>query len=184
MSAGGNSCHGKASVSDVVVQEVGYNRRVLSDVWFLRMLIRKAIPQDHQAVSCLAYRSKAYWAYTESFLQACKADLTVSAQFIERNPVYVLEHEGQLLAFYAFNLGEEKLDALFIDPDSIGQGLGRLLWADLLKKARDLGLVQFTLDADPNAEGFYLKMGAYTIGKTPSSIDPERYLPLLRVLVP
>ena len=39
-------------------------------------------------------------------------------------------------------------------------------------------------DADPNAEGFYLKMGAYTIGKTPSSIDPERYLPLLRVLVP
>jgi len=37
------------------------------------------------------------------------------------------------------------------------------------------------IDADPNAEGFYLKMGAERVGESPSGSIPGRMLPLLQV---
>jgi hypothetical protein len=37
------------------------------------------------------------------------------------------------------------------------------------------------LDADPNAVGFYERMGAEVVGETPSRIMPDRTLPRMRV---
>ncbi|MGG4774628.1 N-acetyltransferase family protein [Paenalcaligenes sp. Me52] len=148
------------------------------------MKIRAAIPQDSDAISLLAYESKAHWNYSEAFLQACKADLTVSAEFIKKNPVYVVEDNCELLAFYGFCVREQKLDTLFIRPTYIGHGLGKLLWAHILETAKHQGMIEFTLDADPHAEGFYQKMGATTIGRIASSVDPQRLLPLMKVIVP
>ena len=36
----------------------------------------------------------------------------------------------------------------------------------------------FTIDSDPNAKGYYLKMGAQLIGETPSTVFKGRLLPL------
>lgn len=41
------------------------------------MLIRSAKVQDCHLLSNLAYKSKAYWGYSEDFLKQCKDDLTV-----------------------------------------------------------------------------------------------------------
>ncbi|MEY9972139.1 N-acetylglutamate synthase-like GNAT family acetyltransferase [Lysinibacillus sp. RC46] len=147
------------------------------------MLIRTAKIQDCYLLSNLAYKSKAYWGYTEDFLQQCKDDLTVTKEYIEKNPVYVMESDNKIVAFYSFTINELKLDALFIDPDYIGKGLGRMIWDHLLNKAKELGISEFTLDSEPNAEGFYLKMGAKNIGSTPSTVFPDRQLPLMKVNV-
>lgn len=147
------------------------------------MLIRSAKVQDCHLLSNLAYKSKAYWGYTEDFLQQCKDDITVTKEYIEENSVYVLERDNKIIAFYSFTIYEMKLDALFIDPDYIGKGFGRILWDHLLNKAIDLGISEFTLDSEPNAEGFYLKMGAKNIGSTPSTVFPNRHLPLMKVNV-
>ncbi|SCB67628.1 GCN5-related N-acetyltransferase [Bacillus mycoides] len=41
----------------------------------------------------------------------------------------------------------------------------------------------FTIDSDPNAKGFYVKMGAKLIGETPSTVFKNRLLPLLQYRV-
>ncbi|MGQ7056072.1 hypothetical protein ACUN3C_22715, partial [Bacillus cereus group sp. BceL245] len=48
------------------------------------------------------------------------------------------------------------------------------------EKANELGLKSFTIDSDPNAKGYYLKMGAQLIGETPSTVFKGRVLPLLK----
>ena len=48
------------------------------------------------------------------------------------------------------------------------------------RKANELGLKSFTIDSDPNAKGYYLKMGAQLIGETPSTVFKGRVLPLLK----
>lgn len=147
------------------------------------MIIRKAEVTDNKVLSNLAYRSKAYWGYSEDFLEKCKDDLTVTVDYIEKNPVYVMESDNKIVAFYSFSLNSEKLEALFIDPDYIGKGLGKLIWTDLINRAKELNIKEFTLDSEPNAEGFYLKMGAKRIGYTPSTVFPDRSLPLMKVNV-
>ncbi|MGE7691301.1 GNAT family N-acetyltransferase [Lysinibacillus sp. NPDC097214] len=147
------------------------------------MIIRSAKVQDCHLLSNLAYQSKAYWGYTEDFLQQCKDDWTVTKESIEENPVFVMESVNKIVAFYSFTINEIKLDALFIDPDYIGKGFGRMIWDHLLNTAKELGISEFTLDSEPNAEGFYLKMGAKKIGSTPSTLFPDRHLPLMKVKV-
>ncbi len=46
------------------------------------MLIRSAKDKDCNILSDLAYKSKAYWGYTEDFLKQCKDDLTVTKEYI------------------------------------------------------------------------------------------------------
>lgn len=147
------------------------------------MMIRRATNEDSNTISELAYRSKAYWGYSKEFLDKCKDELTVTVPYMEMNPVYVLEKNNKILAFYSITLNEKKLEALFIDPEHIGKGLGKLLWLDLLSKAKQLNIEEFTFDSDPNAEAFYVKMGAKRIGETPSTVFPDRRLPLMSVTV-
>ncbi|GIN87604.1 N-acetyltransferase [Heyndrickxia sporothermodurans] len=147
------------------------------------MNIRKALLEESEKLSELAYESKAFWGYPKDFLDRCKDDLTVTAEYIKENPVYLMEDDKKIIAFYSFTLNEKKLDSLFIHPEYIGKGLGKILWKDLMNKAEQLNITEFTLDSEPHAEGFYLKMGAKRIGDTPSTIFPGRSLPLLSVNV-
>ncbi len=64
--------------------------------------------------------------------------------------------------------------------DYKGKGYGKILWEYVIEKANELGLKSFTIDSDPNAKGYYLKMGAQLIGETPSTVFKGRVLPLLR----
>lgn len=147
------------------------------------MLIRKAKIEDSNILSELAYKSKAYWGYSKDFLEKCKDDLAVTTDFITNNPVYVMEKNSKIIAFYSFSLHPNRLVSLFIDPADIGKGIGKILWTDILNKAKQLNMKDFTLDSEPHAEGFYLKMGAKKIGETPSTVFPERRLPLMSVNV-
>jgi len=147
------------------------------------MIIRQALLEDCQHLSNLAYRSKAHWGYSEDFLALCRDDLTVTGPYLEQHLVNVLEQNDELAAFYSFSVQEKKLDALFVDPTYIGQGLGQRLWIDLISRVKALHILEFTLDSDPYAEAFYAKMGAKRIGEIPSTVFPDRSLPLMRVQV-
>jgi GNAT superfamily N-acetyltransferase len=72
------------------------------------------------------------------------------------------------------------LEWLFVDPDAIGQGLGRLLWNDVLERTRGAGFTELEIESDRFAEPFYFAMGAVRIGATLSPVDGAE-LPLLRV---
>jgi GNAT superfamily N-acetyltransferase len=92
----------------------------------------------------------------------------------------VAERDGVLVGFYALSSGTDgELDACFVDPPAIGTGVGAMLLRDALTAARRRGWATLVLDADPGAEGFYLRHGARRIGGSPSGSIPGRVLPRL-----
>ncbi|GIN84167.1 hypothetical protein J6TS2_05530 [Heyndrickxia sporothermodurans] len=83
------------------------------------MNIRKALLEESEKLSELAYKSKAFWGYPKDFLDRCKDDLRVTAEYITENPVYIMEDDKKIIAFYSFTLNEKKLESLFIHIQNI-----------------------------------------------------------------
>jgi len=147
--------------------------------------LRPAVPAEAGALSRLALRSKGHWGYDEEFLAACRAELTLRPEQCDGVHIVVAERGGILLGFHRL-AGEPpvaELADLFVDPDAIGQGVGALLLADAVGRARALGISRLLIDADPHAEGFYAHLGARRIGSVASGSVPGRELPRLELVV-
>ncbi|MBF9068769.1 GNAT family N-acetyltransferase [Streptacidiphilus fuscans] len=132
----------------------------------------------------MVLRSKAHWGYDAAFIDACRDELTLSADDLTRRHVMVAERGGHAVGIAALGEGEPPegaLDLLYVDPSAIGQGVGGLLFAQACAVARAAGFSRLTIDADPHAEAFYLSRGAVRIGESPSGSIPGRMLPLLAV---
>lgn len=129
----------------------------------------------------LALRSKGHWGYDAEFLRDCRVDLTVTPQFINSSPVYVLEEEGRVAGFYSLSGegAEVELMHLFVEPWAIGRGFGRLLFRHAVEEARSLGFERMMIGSDPFALQFYEAMGARRVGEVASIVRPGRMLPLL-----
>jgi predicted N-acetyltransferase YhbS len=69
-------------------------------------------------------------------------------------------------------------------PERMGEGVGRALFEHALRTAASLGAGVVGIEADPNAEGFYRRMGARRVDEIVYEIDGrERVLPLLAMYV-
>jgi GNAT superfamily N-acetyltransferase len=145
--------------------------------------LRDARPADIAVLSELALRSKAYWGYDRAFMDACRDELTVRRPDLDRLSFTVAEESARILGFYGLGVDgapQAELSWLFLDPDAIGTGLGRMLWRHAMDVARELRMVSLMMEADPNAVGFYRAMGAVLSGKAPSGSIPGRSIPVLR----
>lgn len=148
-------------------------------------LLRPARPDEADLLGPLALRSKAHWGYSPEFLDACRSEFTYPSADVVPRRIVVAEAAGRLVGFYSLD-GEPprgELGNLWVEPGSIGTGIGRLLWRHAMEAARAAGFTALRIDADPHAEGFYLAMGAERVGQTPSGSIPGRLLPLLEVEV-
>lgn len=145
-------------------------------------VIRPARPEEADALTDLTFRSKAFWGYSAEFMEAARSALTVSNDQVALNVFFVMEEGGTLLGYYSLeqpNGTEVVLESLFIAPEAIGSGCGSQLLQHALATARQHGYQTITLASDPNAEGFYTRMGAERIGETPGA-TAGRMLPLMR----
>ena len=79
------------------------------------------------------------------------------------NVVRVLEEAGRVIGFIELVKQEDHVELLrmFIQPDRIGSGIGRVLWDEATKEAATLS-DRMLIMADPAAIGFYEAMGAET----------------------
>jgi predicted GNAT family N-acyltransferase len=73
------------------------------------------------------------------------------------------------------------LEDLWVLPAVFGKGAGRLLFTKAVSVAGELGQSEFELDPDPNAQGFYERMGCSKVGETFTSMG--RYIPRMRYAV-
>lgn len=149
------------------------------------MIIRRAGPGEAHILTGVAMRSKAFWGYGDQFMDACRSALTVTEEKISKRHVYVMTDGPNIVGFYCLSAdgGTGVLEDMFLNPPYIGKGWGRVLWDGVMAQAKALGLREFTIDADPNAEGFYLKMGAERVGEAESTAIPGRKLPKMRIKV-
>ncbi len=146
------------------------------------MIIRRALTTEAEALTLIAQDAKRYWGYPEHWLKLWQDELTILPDFVANNPVHVAEDEGNLLGFYALIRGEDRaqLEHLWVAPRFIGQGIGKDLFIHAMQEAAGQNVSVIEISSDPNAEGFYRKMGAEKIGEVASEIDGEqRVLPRL-----
>ncbi len=149
------------------------------------MLIRPAEADEAELLTELALRSKAYWGYDNAFMAACREELTVRPDEVAQRRIIVAEHDGVVVGFASLDGDPPKgaVGMMFVDPECIGRGVGRLLLERILAAARRTGFLLLAIDADPNAEDFYLAMGAVRVGTAPSGSILGRVLPLLELAV-
>ncbi len=144
--------------------------------------LRPARVEEAAALSALALRSKATWGYSAEFLERCAGDLAVSESQLRGGARHtiVATVQGEIVGFHTIEpqpTGELLLDAVFVEPAWIGRGIGRELFDHAVGVALKLGAARLVAIADPNAAGFYSRLGMRPDGEVPSPVDPARKLP-------
>jgi ribosomal protein S18 acetylase RimI-like enzyme len=147
-----------------------------------RCRMRRCTARDVPSLTRLAHASKASWGYPEDLLALWDADLTLEAAFVERHDVWAAVAGDEVVGFYAVT-GEgpsREIEHLWVDPGWMGRGVGRLMVDHLVARARAAGVEDLRVVSDPNAAGFYLRMGARQVGEQ-ASVPVGRRLPVLAI---
>jgi len=148
------------------------------------VIIRKAATEDAAALTRIAHEAKRHWGYPEHWIKHWQDDLTITPDYITANRVYLAENDGEPLGFYALIMreGKAELDHIWVTPASIGTGVGKEMFLHAMQIAAGERVSEVEIVSDPNAEGFYRKMGAHRTGETVSEIDGQpRTLPRLTI---
>ncbi|MGB3774269.1 MAG: GNAT family N-acetyltransferase [Leeuwenhoekiella sp.] len=149
------------------------------------MDIKKAAREDSKILTDLAIRSKSHWGYNEKQIAAWEEELTITEKYINEEQVYKLTVGNALIGFYAYKIEKQthvKLDFLFVEPEFMGQGYGKILILNLLERVEHSEYETILVDSDPNAEGFYAKLDFLKIGELESSIK-NRFLPIMELKI-
>ncbi|MET0293087.1 MAG: GNAT family N-acetyltransferase [Steroidobacteraceae bacterium] len=144
--------------------------------------LRPALRDEAASLSALAWRSKAHWGYPPDFMQRCAAELQVDPADIERGGRHhvTAEVRGEIVGFHVLVpelSGVVLLEGLWVEPAWIGRGIGRELFEHARGVATKLGASQLRVVSDPNAAGFYLRMGTAPAGEVASGSISGRLLP-------
>ncbi|MBZ9599951.1 GNAT family N-acetyltransferase [Streptomyces yangpuensis] len=128
--------------------------------------VRAARAAEAEALTGLVMRSKAHWGYDAGFLAACAAELRIRPDEVTARRIVVAEDPQHGVLGVASLEGAAPLATLgllFVEPAAIGQGVGRLLYREVLRRAVEQGVRRLVIDADPHAAGFYRAMGAVPV---------------------
>lgn len=146
--------------------------------------IRRAEPDEAATLTEIAHAAKRHWGYPENWIERWKDDLTITPEFISQNEVYVALAGEEIAGCGAivFDGALAELEHMWIRPEHMGTGVGRALFLHIKERAVNLGVPELEISSDPNAEGFYQRMGARRIGDVKSEIEGEpRVLPRMAV---
>ncbi len=176
------------------ILEAKINRDLMIDRYFIPhqslikpmsnvLNLRDAKPEDAAIVSHLAIRSKAYWGYSEDFMESCRQELTIIPDQIQDPQFHfvVAETIDKIVGFYGveqLSPIQFELEALFVKPEYMGLGIGRALITNAKDYVAACGGKSLIIQGDPHAEGFYRTVGATRIGERESSSIPGRFLPI------
>ena len=147
-------------------------------------MIRRATTNDSPTLTSIAHDAKRYWGYPEHWIKHWQDELTIADDFVNENEVYVSASDDEVQGFYALVVRDDKaeLEHLWVAPKHIGTGVGKELFLHAMQQASARDVSEVRINSDPNAEGFYQKMGAYRIGDVRADIDDKpRTLPRMAV---
>jgi GNAT superfamily N-acetyltransferase len=150
-------------------------------------MIVRARPEDAETLTEIAHAAKRYWGYPEKWIAAWRHVLSMQPEFVAANISYCAVEEDRIVGFYILTQEEDgiHLDHLWILPVAMGRGIGRALFEHAVLETRKLGFDSINIEADPNAEGFYKRMGAIRVGTSVREVEGEqRELPLMQFATP
>lgn len=142
-------------------------------------MIRAARPDEGERLREIAKAAKGYWGYDADLLEGWISQEDFTPASPERE-FYVAEENGRAIAFSSLIPRGETcwLEDLWVEPESIGSGVGTQLFRHAVERARELGASMLEWEADPNAVGFYERMGGRRIRDSEVS-EFGRVLPVM-----
>ncbi|WP_435788278.1 GNAT family N-acetyltransferase [Clostridium sp.] len=145
------------------------------------MNIRSAKVDEYEILTKIAIESESYWNYDSEHIEKFKSFYRVTEEFISNNSTFVIEKDGNIVGFYGFisENNEPSLEYLYIDPQYINKGYGKLLWKHMVENCKKNNIKEFSIVTSPQAKEFYTKMGALQVGEIESLVKRGRKIPLL-----
>ena len=148
------------------------------------IFIRTVSPPEADKLMQIALAAKRYWGYPEHWIELWTPQLTFDSGYFEENESWAAEVDGRPVAFYTLldKNGIAWLENLWVMPELIGSGIGRQLFLHALQLSHSRGYKILQLEADPNAAGFYEKMGMHKIAERSYELEGRpRILPLMEM---
>jgi len=158
-------------------------------------MVRQANTDEADILTKISFASKGYWGYPKEFYDIWSDELTINSDYIQKNDVFVIENEDSILGYYSIVELRDNieisgvriskgfwLEHMFVEPKSIGKGLGTAMFHHLRKRCRSRGILELGILADPHSKGFYEKMGCRYNCEFPSTIR-NRTTPYLQLKI-
>lgn len=150
----------------------------------MNLQVLRATPEQADELSRIAQAAKAHWGYPQRWLEIWQPQLTFSSRYFEENEGWVAVIEERPMGFYTLQEenGNACIENLWVLPEFIGKGIGKMLFLHAVEQARQRGYKILQLEADPNAVGFYKKMGMYQIDERQYELEgQQRRLPIMEM---
>jgi GNAT superfamily N-acetyltransferase len=126
------------------------------------MVIRPARPDEGERLREIAAAAKGHWGYDEALVRSWAASLDLSPGRLSAAQAIVAAEEGRAVGWAGVLPAEGGvcvLEHLWVEPARIRAGIGSRLFRHAAGRARDLGATAMEWEAEPNALGFYARMG-------------------------
>lgn len=146
--------------------------------------IRNAEAVEASELTVIAFAAKRDWGYPETWIDLWAHELIVDGKYIQENRVLLATDGTRALGWCALSeeRGEYWVDYCWVLPEAKRHGIGRALIHQAFRLAAELRAPTLKVVSDPNAEGFYCKLGFRRIGDRPS-VPNGRRLPVLEAQV-
>ncbi|HHA1913891.1 TPA: GNAT family N-acetyltransferase [Enterobacter asburiae] len=135
------------------------------------MVLRRANPQEAEILWTIrnqAIRHGCKTSYDADVIARWTPDLMPERyrQMVIEYPFYVVEDEkGDIAATGYLDLDTHRVEAIFTVPAASNKGMATRIIEALKNEARSRGITRLTLDATPNAQSFYQKLGFATLSE-------------------
>lgn len=146
--------------------------------------LRPARAAEAPRLTAIAHAAKAALGYSDALIAGWREELTIAPELLQRHTVWVLECEGAVQGFFSLHAAGRGavLSHLWVDPAAQRRGFGGMLLRKALQLAAVHRLEWLEVDAEPNAESFYVRHGLVKVGEIEAPIEgqPERVRPQMR----
>ncbi|MDP9233352.1 MAG: GNAT family N-acetyltransferase [Actinomycetota bacterium] len=130
----------------------------------------------------IAIAAKSYWGYDSTWVREWAEGGDFSAEALAQRDVFVADVGSAPVGWEAtIPKGEVCwLEDLWVAPAWIGKGIGTRLWRYAAEHAQRVGARRLEWEAEPNAVGFYERMGGRYLRDSEAS-EWGRALPVMGV---
>jgi len=126
------------------------------------MVIRPAHPSEGERLREITAAAKGFWGYDGERVRAWAASLDLSPERLAGAHTFVAEMGGVAVGWAEIlppDAGVCVLEHLWVEPARMRRGAGSQLFRRAAERAAGLGATALEWEAEPNALGFYARMG-------------------------
>lgn len=150
--------------------------RLLGIAGRVSVATRAPRPDEGERLREITVAAKGFWGYSREQVEEWAAAIDLSPTRLRRSEAVVAEVGGRVIGWAEVlrpNDGVSLLEHLWVEPGSMRTGVGSLLFQRAAERARALGAAVMEWEAEPNALGFYARMGGRRVRSTTSEWGRE-----------